>query len=168
MGATIFVGILGFLFDPESSHGLNADAMKKLIIPAIALASMFITPSADATTAQAKARAHRIASALKSKGISFRDKYWHGLLRYKGSTTIKTKLSANTQYILVGGGCHDAYDVDIMVYDQNWNLIGRDTKVDATPIVRVTPKWSGTFYIKVKLARSTRNGAHYALIVGYK
>lgn len=142
--------------------------MKRLLIPAMALASILIAPTADATTAQAKARAYRIASALKKQGINFRNNYWHGLLRYKGSTTIKTTLKANTQYVLVGGGCSDAYDVDIAVYDENWNLVGRDTKVDAVPVVKVRPKWSGTFYIKVTLARSTRNGAHYALIVGYK
>ena len=142
--------------------------MKRFIIPAVALASMFTAPAVEATTAQAKIKAYRIASVLKKQGISFRNDYWHGLLRYKGSTTIKTTLKANTQYYLVGGGCADAYDVDISVYDQNGNLVGRDNKINAVPVVRVNPKWSGTFYIKVHLARSTRNGAHYALIVGYK
>lgn len=142
--------------------------MKNIIIPAVAIAATLLAPAADATTSQAKARAYRIASALKQQGISFRNNYWHGLLRYKASTTIKTTLKANTEYVLVGGGCADAYDVDITVYDQNWNVVGRDTKVDAVPVVRVRPKWSGTFYIKVHLASSTRNGAHYALIVGYK
>lgn len=142
--------------------------MKKLTLPALALLFLFLTPAVEATTSQAKARAYRIASALKKQGVSFRNDFWHGLLRYKSSTTIKTTLKANTQYIVVGGGCSDAYDVDIIVYDENMNEIGRDTKVDAVPVVRVTPKSSGTFYIKVKLANSTRNGAHYALIVGYK
>ncbi|MGB0775901.1 MAG: hypothetical protein ACPG32_01570 [Akkermansiaceae bacterium] len=142
--------------------------MRKLLTATVALAALLMTAPAEATTSQAKARAYRIASALKKQGINFRNDYWHGLLKYKGSTTIKTTLKANTNYVLVGGGCADAYDVDIIVYDQNWNEVGRDTKVDATPVVRVRPKWSGTFYIKVKLAKSTRNGAHYALIVGYK
>lgn len=142
--------------------------MNKLIVPLIALAAVLFAPTAEATTSQAKARAYRIAQALKKQGISFRNDYWHGLLRKGGSTTIKTTLKANTQYVLVGGGCNDAYDVDIIVYDQNMNEVGRDTKVDAVPVVRITPKWSGTFYLKVKLANSTRNGAHYALIVGYK
>lgn len=142
--------------------------MKKLVIPILALLAILLVPTADATTAQAKARALKIAQALKKQGISFRNDYWHGLLKYKGSTTIKTTLKAGTQYVLVGGGCADAYDVDIIVYDENMNEVGRDTKVDAVPVVRVKPKWSGTFYIKMKLSNSTRNGAHYALIIGYK
>jgi len=140
--------------------------MKKFLI--FALAGLILAPAAQATTAAAKARAYKIAQALKKQNISFRDNYWHGLLKYKGSTTIKTTLKAGTQYVIVGGGCADAYNVDIIIYDENWNEVGRDTKVDAVPIVRVKPKWSGTFHIKVKLADSTRNGAHYALIIGYK
>lgn len=140
--------------------------MKKFLI--LALAGIMLAPAAEATTAQAKAKAYKIAQALKKQNISFRDNYWHGLLKYKGSTTIKTTLKAGTQYVLVGGGCNDAYNVDIIVYDENWNEVGRDTKNDTVPIVRVKPKWSGTFHIKVQMANSTRNGAHYALIIGYK
>ena len=140
--------------------------MKKLLI--LAMAAVLMAPAADATTAEAKNRATRIANALKKQNIQFRDKYWHGLLRYKASTTIKTTLKAGTQYVLVGGGCSDARDIDIVVYDENWNEVGRDTKVDAVPVVRVKPKWSGTFHVKVQMSNSTRNGAHYALIIGYK
>ncbi|MBT8044446.1 MAG: hypothetical protein KJO79_05790, partial [Verrucomicrobiae bacterium] len=87
--------------------------MKKLVVPALALFAMtFLAPTAEATTSQAKNKAYKIAQALKKQGISFRNNYWHGLLRYKGSTTIKTTLKAGTQYVLVGGGCSDAYDVD--------------------------------------------------------
>jgi len=142
--------------------------MKKLLVPVVALLAILLVPTAEATTTQAKGRALKIASALKKQGISFRNDYWHGLLRKGGSTTIKTTLKAGTQYVLVGGGCSDAYDVDIIIYDENMNEVGRDTKVDAVPVVRIKPKWSGTFHIKMKMANSTRNGAHYALIIGYK
>ncbi|MCP5535285.1 MAG: hypothetical protein H7A51_03510 [Akkermansiaceae bacterium] len=142
--------------------------MKKLLVPALALLAIFLAPSAEATTTEAKGRALKIAQALKKQGISFRNDYWHGLLRKGGSTTIKTTLKAGTEYVLVGGGCSDAYDVDIILYDENMNEVGRDTKVDAVPVVRVKPKWSGTFYIKMQMSNSTYNGAHYALIIGYK
>ncbi|MBK1829205.1 hypothetical protein JIN77_00565 [Verrucomicrobiaceae bacterium R5-34] len=140
--------------------------MNKLLFFTIAVT--LITSAAQATTEEAQNRANRIAKALKKQNIQFREKYWHGLLKYKGSTTIKTTLKAGTQYVLVAGGCEDARDIDIIVYDENWNEVGRDTKVDAVPVVRVKPKWSGNFHIKVQMSNSTRNGAHYALIIGYK
>lgn len=143
-------------------------AMKAITLFILALCLTFFISPAEATTAQAKSRAYKIASVLKKKGLKFRNDYWHGLLKRKGSTTIKTTLKKNTKYVLIGGGCGDAYDVDIILYDENGKEVTRDTKVDAVPIVYVTPKWSGTFYIKVQMANSTRNGAHYALIVGYK
>ena len=140
--------------------------MKHLLL--LAIVGILLAPASEATTAQAKAKAYKIAQALKKQQINFRDNYWHGLLKYKGSTTIKTTLKAGTQYYIVGGGCDDAYNVDIIIYDENWKEVGRDTKSDTVPVVRVKPKWSGNFHIKVQMTRSTRNGAHYALIIGYK
>ncbi len=133
--------------------------MKKLLVPVAALLAILLLPTAEATTTQAKGRALKIAQALKKQGISFQNDYWHGLLRKDGITTLK----AGTQYVLVGGGCSDAYDVDIIIYDENMNEVGRDTKVDAVPVIRIKPKWPGTFHVKMKMANSTRNGAHYRL-----
>lgn len=133
--------------------------MKKLLVPVAALLAILLLPTAEATTIQAKGRALKIAQALKKQGISFQNDYWHGLLRKDGITTLK----AGTQHVLVGGGCSDAYDVDIIIYDENMNEVGRDTKIDAVPVIRIKPKWSGTFHVKMKMANSTRNGAHYRL-----
>jgi hypothetical protein len=41
-------------------------------------------------------------------------------------------------------------DLDVYVYDENGNLIDRDTDYDDRPCVMWTPRWTGTFIIKIQ------------------
>jgi hypothetical protein len=44
-------------------------------------------------------------------------------------------------------------DLDMWLYDENGNLIDSDTGPDNIPVVQVTPRWNGKFFIKVVSAR---------------
>jgi hypothetical protein len=70
-------------------------------------------------------------------------------------------------YYLVVGGCEDAYDVDISVYDEDGNFIDSDNDEMPVGVVQVSPKWSGTFYVKITMYNSTSNGAHWVLQTGF-
>ncbi|UCH92382.1 MAG: hypothetical protein JSV88_19080 [Candidatus Aminicenantes bacterium] len=65
--------------------------------------------------------------------------------------TIKTTLYRGNKYKILAAGDDYTRDLDIYLYDENWNEIDKDSQEDALPIVEVTPQWSGTFYIKVKM-----------------
>jgi hypothetical protein len=41
-------------------------------------------------------------------------------------------------------------DLDVYIYDENGNLIDRDTDYDDRPCVMWTPRWTGTFVIKIQ------------------
>ena len=41
-------------------------------------------------------------------------------------------------------------DLDLYVYDENDNLIDKDIELDDHPVCIVSPKWTGTFRIKIK------------------
>ena len=56
----------------------------------------------------------------------------------------------NTYYVFAAGD-YSVDDLDIILYDENWNEIDKDTQTDALPIVEVSPRWSGTFYVRVKM-----------------
>lgn len=122
---------------------------------------------AVATNGQARATAVAAASALVQNGFNFRDEYHTGLLRRGGKKVVRLHLSRGVEYALVAAGCRDAYDVDIMVYDDSWRLIARDTDSSTAAVVRYVPRWSGVFNIVVQMYDSTRNGAHYILVTGY-
>lgn len=66
---------------------------------------------------------------------------------------IKTTLYRGNLYAIVGAGDNYTRDLDIYLYDENDHLIDRDVQTDELPMVEVTPRWTGTFYIKVKMHR---------------
>ena len=68
---------------------------------------------------------------------------------------IKTTLYRGNLYKIVGAGDSYTRDLDIYLYDENDHLIDKDSQTDALPIVEVTPEWTGTFYIKVKMYKGS-------------
>lgn len=63
--------------------------------------------------------------------------------------TYTQKLYANeTAYIYVTGDGDT--DLDLYLYDSNGNLIDSDTDGTDTCLCEVTPRWTGTFKIKIK------------------
>jgi hypothetical protein len=116
----------------------------------------------------ARITAATIFIKLRDRGYSLRDFFSSGLLRRGQSAVIATTLSAGNSYTLVAAGCEDAYDVDLAVYDENGNRIGTDSDTSDVAVVSVTPRWSGTYYLKVTMFNSTSNGAHYVLQYAFK
>jgi hypothetical protein len=53
-------------------------------------------------------------------------------------------------------------DLDLYVYDENGNLIGRSTGLSDREIVTWTPRWTGTFRIEVRNLGSVYN--QYSLV----
>jgi len=124
------------------------------------------TSSLHASEAGARFAALGAARALRSARYDFvaGDA---GVLARGQSTLVRTTLYRGNTYAFIAGGCEDAYDVDIAVYDENGNLIRRDN--DDSPVAvaeDIVPRWTGTFFIKVTMYRSTSNGAHYILLLG--
>lgn len=105
---------------------------------------------------------------LRNQGWECRNSFSQGLLRRGGSTVIATTLYAGNNYCLAASGCEDAYDVDLAVYDENGNFIGSDSDRSSLAVVRITPRWTGTYYLKVTMFNSTYNGAHYVLQYAYR
>jgi hypothetical protein len=120
-----------------------------------------------ATEGAATRQANLTASALKSDGYNIRNTFWHGYLAKGDATYITTTLFRGNAYGMIVGGCGDAYDVDVLLYDENWNLISRDTTRNAWGVVTVRPRWTGKYYIKVRMYNSEYSGAHWSLLFAY-
>lgn len=118
----------------------------------------------------AVANAARAAVALDLTGDYVLRGFGTGILREGTGTTLETTLYRGTSYTIIAGGCEDALDVDVRVYDQNWNLVDEDNDTDAIAVVTFVPRWTGTFYIKV-IMHSCVYGeryAHYSLQLAYE
>lgn len=58
-------------------------------------------------------------------------------------------LSAGYSFKIIGVGGAGIRDLDIRVYDENNNLVAKDTLNDDVPEVDIAPKWSGPFRVEV-------------------
>lgn len=92
---------------------------------------------------------------LEFKGYEPRDRAQGKYLTEDDYYVIKTTLYRGNSYVIVGAGDNYTRDLDIYLYDENENFIDKDVQEDALPVVNVTPKWTGTFYIKVKMHRGS-------------
>jgi hypothetical protein len=146
---------------------LPGSRMAKFVITGL-LVTLIPWQMSTASVQGARISAATIFVKLKQRGYSLRDFFSSGLLRRGQSTVIATTLSAGNSYTLVAAGCEDAYDVDLAVYDENGNRIGSDGDSSAVAVVSVTPRWTGTYYLKVTMYNSTSNGAHYVLQYAFK
>ena len=108
-------------------------------------------------------RARQILDALLDRGWTVNRTYDKGLLARGQSINIFLTLRAGVRYKIVVGGCEDAYDVDALLYDENGNLISRDTDRSSLAVVDVIPNWTGPFILHVTMYDSTPGGAHYVV-----
>ena len=140
------------------------------VIAAAALTLAISGPSTTALASEfgASLSARSLLQSLRANGYSVRDQYNHGILGHGQSTIIRTTLHEGNSYVLAAGGSEDAYDVDILIYDENGNLLDRDTDSSNLAVAEITPRWTGTFYIKIVMFDSTHDGAHWVLQTAWK
>lgn len=132
-----------------------------LAVLMIVALSISTVSSLHASQAGARRNAARLFDVLRDKGWNVRDSFSMGFLERGESTLIRTTLQSGNTYKICAAGCEDAHDVDVFVYDENGNLIGSDDDTSPLAVATVTPKWTGTFYIKVRMYDSTPAGAHF-------
>ena len=67
--------------------------------------------------------------------------------------------------ILVGICDDDCEDLNLVLHDEKGNLISQDDSKDSTPVVEVTPKWTGKFKLAVRMASCKDAPCGYALTI---
>jgi len=139
--------------------------MKKILLSALLSASLICTNplSSHGSTEGAMYRARQILEVLREQGWTVNSTYDKGMLAQGQSINIFVTLKAGVRYKLVVGGCEDAYDVDAALYDENGNLISRDSDTSSLAVVNVIPNWTGPFILRVTMYESRPNGAHYVV-----
>jgi len=141
---------------------------KIIIVVAILVALGAAYPTTGhCTSTEASQEAVRIALIAVGSGVDVQDEFQQGYLAKGQKTVTQLYLSKGQTYVLVASGCEDAYDIDLAIVDENGNLINKDTDNGKTAVVRVTPRWSGKFYAVIKMANSTSDGAHWALVTAH-
>jgi hypothetical protein len=74
-----------------------------------------------------------------------------------------------TNYVIVGSGDSSAVDVNIEVYDANWNLIFNENSKGVNSDVILTPNYTADMHVMVKLVstKSGKAGAYVGFMLFY-
>lgn len=133
-----------------------------LAAAAVAAGALVVPGTALADRAALHARSLRAVAAAERQGYTCRNTSRVVNLGQGQGYVLSTTLFRNNSYKLIGVGDDSVRDLDLELYDQNWNLISRDTSTDNVPITQVVPRWTGTFYYKIVMYRG--HGEATALI----
>jgi len=136
--------------------------MKKFFI--ISLISLFLATNIYADFATAKTKAVIVAIKLQESGFTLKggDGQYLGNKRHK---TYSAYLYAGNTYAIIGVGDENVNDLDVRIYDRDWNLIANDSDSSAISAVKFYVGRSGTYYIKTKMYSGS---GYFYQIVGWK
>lgn len=85
--------------------------------------------------------------------------YWVWNMNPGYYNQVERTFYAGNSYVLVAAGDQRVSDVDIKVYDENWNLIESDTDESSVAVVTFRPKWSGLFHVRTIYYAGQRVGS---------
>lgn len=60
-------------------------------------------------------------------------------------------LDGGSEYMIIGACDLDCSDIDMWLYDENRNLVDNDEEDDDSPILAISPKRSGVYFVKTKM-----------------
>ena len=94
-------------------------------------------------------------------------------LREDQTYTASRKLFSANDYAIVGVGGIGISDLDLELYDENDNLVDKDESEDNLPVLEVSPKKDGKYYIKTKLYSLDENADadseyFFCWVIGFK
>lgn len=90
-----------------------------------------------------------------------------GPIGIKETVRLDANLSGGEEYVFVCGGCKDAHDVDLMILESGTErMLGVDTDESKRAVIRLRVEQPTKAILVIKMARSTSDGAHYALVAG--
>jgi len=109
------------------------------------------TVAASEYDTQVKLQLLEIETELEGLGYTLDRKYTLDTLNEDSTQTHTYYFESGTEYYIVGACDVDCVDIDMWLYDENGNEIDEDESDDDMPVLIVTPKWDGVYYIETKM-----------------
>jgi hypothetical protein len=132
------------------------------LLLALAL-TLLASPLAAQGDQQVRSQITLAAAALDGEGYRSTHTVATGWLRDGYYRDLTVTLRQGVEYAIVGSCDEDCDDLDLKLYDENWNLIDEDTGSDDHPVVEVTPNWTGTFHVRVLMEDCTASTCKYGV-----
>jgi len=111
-------------------------------------------------------RAARSIDNMRNAGYTITSyRYDEGWLDAGHYRTYRVYLYGGQEYAFVGIGSYRINDLDIVVFDRNWNYIDSDEGYDNNPITEFIAPYTGTYRVRVKMSAGY---GYYRLMRGVK
>ncbi len=137
-----------------------------LLLSTISLAALASSKEAvyyaDSLLSRAREAGYRLREEENDLNVGYLDE--------GDSFRYSTTLYYGNEYAICVVGDDDAVDVDIAIFDENFNKIYEDDEATFEGIAYVAPEWTGTFYVRVTMyeVESYTDGAYFCQFVTYK
>lgn len=141
--------------------------IKKFFIFSVLLLSSFqcLTASAQVSCVDVLSRAAIILGMAEENGNQVLLLHMSSINRDQ-QDRLRLSLQKKTTYTIVAVGDESrVQDVDLAVYDENGNSVGKDRDSSNVAVVSITPKWTGEFTFETTGYQMSHRDAFYALIV---
>ncbi len=137
--------------------------MKKFFIRLIAL-MLVATTLYGSSYQEAKDRAYKSALYLTVKGFNLKGSKGE-YLSENGYRTYSAYLYSGNQYAIIGAGSDSVRDLDVQVYDSNWNLVASDNDGSNVSVVKFYPPRTGSYHIRTKMYSGS---GYFFQMIGWK
>ena len=106
---------------------------------------------------------NRAGRILEAKGFSRNQEIRTGSLREGEGNEVTLTLNAGKTYALIGVCDNDCVDLDLHLYDASDNEVSSDTQTHDAPIVRVTPRETGTYRLKIVMTACKTSPCYFGV-----
>ncbi|MBL8535771.1 MAG: toll/interleukin-1 receptor domain-containing protein [Hyphomonadaceae bacterium] len=122
-------------------------------------------PTTNAYQQQILARLGQVEQAFAAQGFQRISEPVSGGLQQGQYANTPVNLQVGGDYRIIGVCDNDCGDLDLVLYDENNNVVSQDNATDATPVVAVTPQWTGAFTAQAVMHNCTVQPCYYALVL---
>lgn len=143
--------------------------MKMRKIALVALLMTVVSSFAFADISDALVALQRKLDILNAQGYQLPSSNgcWAWTMNPQSFNQVERMFYAGNDYVLVATGDYRVSDVDIKVYDENWNLIDSDTDTSSIAVASFSPAWNGVFHVKV-IYYSGRSPGSLGFFIAFK
>lgn len=101
-------------------------------------------------------------------GYHIREEIQLGSLLKGESYYFDTQLSAGNEYFFFSAGDANIFAMELMIYDENWQLVAADNAREPAAQIIYTPEWSGVFHVKLTMSDAGPDDAYWFIVSGYR
>jgi hypothetical protein len=117
----------------------------------------------DQWTAQVNRLLNEAARVATDRGMRRTHSPYIGSLRTGATSGHTLQLNAGTAYSLVGVCDNDCSDFDLRLFDPRGRMVAEDVLTDDTPVLNVTPRFTGTYTVRAVMTDCSSQPCRYGI-----